>query len=175
MQRFPEAEVEGIDIDEAAVEQARENGVRAFVSSLQEWKKEDGYDLIVSNPPYFQNSLKNPDKGRELARHTDSLSYEELIDHSARLLREEGQLALILPADKESEMRQIAASKNLFLTHVTRVYSKESKPARRALMEFEKLKIKNYELKIIEDTLILEDEKGGRSKAYQELTKDFYL
>ena len=175
MQRFPEAEVEGIDIDEAAVEQAIENGVRAFVSSLQEWKKEGGYDLIVSNPPYFQNSLKNPDKGRELARHTDSLSYEELIDHSARLLREGGQLALILPADKESEMRQIAASKNLFLTHVTRVYSKESKPARRALMEFEKLKIKNYELKIKEDTLILEDEKGGRSKAYQELTKDFYL
>ena len=175
MQRFPEAEVEGIDIDEAAVEQARENGVQAFVSSLQEWKKEDGYDLIVSNPPYFQNSLKNPDKGRELARHTDSLSYEELIDHSARLLREGGQLALILPADKEAEMRQIAASKNLFLTHVTRVYSKESKPARRALMEFEKLKIKNYELKIKEDTLILEAEKGGRSTAYQELTKDFYL
>ena len=174
MQRFPEAEVEGIDIDEAAVEQARENGVQAFVSSLQEWQKEDGYDLIVSNPPFFQNSLKNPDKGRELARHTDSLSYEELIDHSARLLRETGQLALILPADKESEMRQIAASKNLFLTHVTRVYSKESKPARRALMEFEKLKIKNYELQIIEDTLVLEDEKGGRSKAYQELTKDFY-
>ena len=148
MQRFPEAEVEGIDIDEAAVEQARENGVQAYVSRLQEWKKEGGYDLIVSNPPYFQNSLKNPDKGRELARHTDSLSYEELIDHSARLLREGGQLALILPADKEAEMRQIAASKNLFLTHVTRVYSKESKPARRALLQFEKLKIQNYELKI---------------------------
>ena len=172
MQRFPEAEVEGIDIDEAAVEQARENGVRAFVSRLQEWKKEDGYDLIVSNPPYFQNSLKNPDKGRELARHTDSLSYEELIDHSARLLREGGQLALILPADKEAEMRQIAASKNLFLTHVTRVYSKESKPARRVLLAF------RYQISDIsrtEDTLILEDDKGGRSTAYQELTKDFYL
>ncbi len=172
MQRFPEAEVEGIDIDEAAVEQARENGVQAYVSRLQEWKKEGGYDLIVSNPPYFQNSLKNPDKGRELARHTDSLSYEELIDHSARLLREGGQLALILPADKEAEMRQIAASKNLFLTHVTRVYSKESKPARRVLLAF------RYQISDIsrtEDTLVLEDDKGGRSKAYQELTKDFYL
>lgn len=172
MQRFTEAEVEGIDIDEAAVEQAIENGVRAFVSSLQEWKKEGGYDLIVSNPPYFQNSLKNPDKGRELARHTDSLSYEELIDHSARLLREGGQLALILPADKEAEMRQIAASKNLFFTHVTRVYSKESKPARRVLLAF------RYQISDIsqtEDTLVLEDDKGGRSTAYQELTKDFYL
>ena len=172
MQRFPEAEVEGIDIDEAAVEQARENGVRAYVSRLQEWKKEGGYDLIVSNPPYFQNSLKNPDKGRELARHTDSLSYEELIDHSARLLREGGQLALILPADKEAEMRQIAASKNLFLTHVTRVYSKESKPARRVLLAF---RYQILDISRTEDTLVLEDDKGGRSKAYQELTKDFYL
>ena len=172
MQRFPEAEVEGIDIDEAAVEQARENGVRAYVSRLQEWKKEGGYDLIVSNPPYFQNSLKNPDKGRELARHTDSLSYEELIDHSARLLREGGQLALILPADKEAEMRQIAASKNLFLTHVTRVYSKEPKPARRVLLAF---RYQISDIRRTEDTLVLEDDKGGRSKAYQELTKDFYL
>ena len=83
MQRCPEAEVEGIDIDEAAVEQARENGVTAFCSSLQNWQ--GSYDLIVSNPPYFQNSLKNPDKSRQTARHTDTLRYDELIAHSARL------------------------------------------------------------------------------------------
>ena len=111
MQRCPEAEVEGIDIDEAAVAQAKENGVRAFQARLQDWKSDIGncYDLIVSNPPYFQNSLKNPDRGRELARHTDSLGYEELIAHSARLLKEEGQLALILPAEAEEEIRNLAA------------------------------------------------------------------
>ena len=173
MQRCPEAEVEGIDIDEAAVEQARENGVNAFVSSLQEWQ--GSYDLIVSNPPYFQNSLKNPDEGRKAARHTDTLSYAELIHHSARLLTERGQLALILPAEAENEIRQLAAVENLFLTHVTRVYSKENKKPKRVLLAFEKLKIKNYELKISEDTLILEDEKGGRSLPYQELCKEFYL
>ena len=173
MQRCPEAEVEGIDIDAAAVEQARENGVKAYCSSLQEWQ--GSYDLIVSNPPYFQNSLKNPDKGREMARHTDTLPFEELIKHSARLLREGGRLALILPADAETEIRQLAATENLFLTHATRVYSKENKKPKRVLLAFEKLKIKNYELKISEDTLVLEDEKGGRSAAYSELTKDFYL
>jgi len=97
MQRCPEAEVEGIDIDEAAVEQACENGVKAFCAKLQEWQ--GTYELIVSNPPYFQNSLKNPDEGRKTARHTDTLSYAELIYHSARLLKENGQLALILPAE----------------------------------------------------------------------------
>ena len=141
MQRCPEAEVEGIDIDEAAAEQARENGVKAYCAKLQEWQ--GTYDLIVSNPPYFQNSLKNPDKGRLTARHTDTLSYAELIHHSARLLNENGQLALILPAEAENEVRQLAAAENLFLTRVTRVYSKESKPARRVLLAFRKWTMDN--------------------------------
>ena len=174
MQRCPEAEVEGIDIDEAAVEQARENGVSAFQARLQEWRLEIGnyYDLIVSNPPYFQNSLKNPDAGRMTARHTDTLSYTDLIHHCARLLKEDGQLALILPADAEAEVRRLAAAERLSLTHVTHVYSKEGKPAKRVLLAF------SHQLSVIspiEDTLVLEDEKGGRSAAYSDLTRDFYL
>lgn len=174
MQRYPEAEVEGIDIDEAAVAQAKENGVRAFQARLQDWKSNIGdcYDLIVSNPPYFQNSLKNPDRGRELARHTDSLGYEELIAHSARLLKEEGQLALILPAEAEEEIRNLAARYSLFPTHITRVYSKETKPARRVILAFSR---KNSIVGLIEDSLVLEDEKGGRSAAYSKLCEEFYL
>ena len=189
-QRCPEAHIDAIDIDEAAVEQARENFEKAYphplperrgelcasCASLQEWNR-GPYDLIVSNPPYFQNSLKNPDEGRRTARHTDSLSYEELIRHSARLLAEDGQLALILPAEAETEIRELAAHYGLFCTRVTRVYSKENKPARRVLMEFER-GVTGYGLPVMgvqEDTLVLEDEKGGRSAAYSELTKDFYL
>ena len=172
MQRCTEAEVEGIDIDETAVEQARENGVKAFVSSLQEWQ--GTYDLVVSNPPYFQNSLKNPDKGRQTARHTDTLSYAELVKHSARLLKENGQLALILPAEAEAEVRQLAATEGLYLTRATRVYSKESKPVRRVLMAFSRdTGTPGY--RYTEDVLVLEDEKGGRSAAYSELCKEFYL
>ncbi len=182
MQRCPEAEVEGIDIDAAAVEQACENGVRAFQARLQDWKMseyhsdaidETKYDLIVSNPPYFQNSLKNPDKGREIARHTDTLSYAELIHHSARLLQEGGQLALILPADAENEIREIAARYSLYSTRATRVYSKETKPVRRVLLSFVMTTVRNDDMAT--DTLVLEDEKGGRSAAYSELCKEFYL
>ena len=172
MQRCPEVEVEGIDIDAAAVEQARENGVRAFQARLQDWQ--GSYDLIVSNPPFFQNSLKNPDKGREMARHTDTLSYEDLVKHSVRLLREGGRLALILPADAETEIREIASRYSLYCTRITRVYSKESKPARRVLLSFSRdTGIPGY--RDTEDSLVLEDEKGGRSAAYSELCRDFYL
>lgn len=174
MQRCPEAEVEGIDIDPSAVEQARENGVHAYLSRLQDWQG-GPYDLIVSNPPYFKNSLKNPNAGRQAARHTDSLSYEELIEHSARLLGDNGQLALILPADADEEVRQLAAAAGLHPTHSTRVFSKEGKPARRVLLCFAKLKSEDLILMIEEDSLVLEDEKGGRSAAYSKLCEEFYL
>ena len=179
-QRCPEAQIDAIDIDEAAVEQARENAqisnfkfqISNFVSRLQDWKPQTKYDLIVSNPPYFQNSLKNPDKGRELARHTDSLSYAELIHHSVRLLNENGLLALILPAEAETEIRALAQSAGLHLTRATRVYSKENKPPKRVLLAFS---IRPSAINPIEDTLVLEDEKGGRSAAYSELCREFYL
>ena len=188
-QRFPEASIDAIDIDEAAVEQARENfaaspwtdRLHAFHARLQDWQNHPlqitnyKYDLIVSNPPYFRNSLKNPDKGRQTARHTDTLSYAELLRHSARLLTEKGLLALVLPAEAEQEVRGLAAAELLSLTHLTRVYSKESKPARRVLLEFEKSTSRDTDISITEDSLVLENEIGGRSAAYQELTKDFYL
>ena len=85
-----------------------------------------------------------------------------------------GQLALILPAEAENEVRQLAAAENLFLTRVTRVYSKESKPARRVLMAFSR-DTGITECRYIEDILVLEDEKGGRSLPYHELCREFYL
>ncbi len=182
-QRCPKAQIDAIDIDEAAIKQAKENFEQSvfshqcsvFRSSLQDWKPKTKYDLIVSNPPYFQNSLKNPDKGRELARHTDSLSYEDLIQHCARLLAADGQLAIILPAEAEQEIRQTAERYSLYCTHVTRVYSKETKPARRVLMAFEITRSRDHVVTPKTDTLVLENEKGGRSAAYSELCKEFYL
>jgi tRNA1Val (adenine37-N6)-methyltransferase len=192
MQRCPEAEVEGIDIDEAAVEQACENGVKAYCSSLQEWQivnpksqianrkssivnrkssNRKSYDLVVSNPPYFRNSLKNPDAGRQLARHTDSLSYEELFLHSRRLLAPNGQLALILPAEAEADVILLAAQHSLYCTRMTRVYGRAGKAAKRILLLFGPEKTNAPET----DTLVLESADGGRSPQYSALAQEFYL
>ncbi len=191
-QRCPSARIDAIDIDVEAVAQAQENFLHspwsdhlaAYHSSLQDWSIPDHqspitnqttYSLIVSNPPYFRNSLKNPDKGREQARHTDSLSYEELIARSADLLATDGQLALILPAETEKEICQLAQAQSLALTRITRVFSKVSKPARRVLLCFAKLPTTSHQSPILEDSLVLEDDHGGRSDAYRLLTQDFYL
>lgn len=182
-QHFSEAHIDAIDIDRKAAEQAKENfdaspwGERLHIADckLQEWKPEYRYDLIVSNPPFFQNSLKNPDIGRKQARHTDMLSFDELVRHSERLINENGWLALILPADAETEVRNLAKDAGFIPTHITHVFSKEGKPQRRVLLLWETSKSRNTEKTTQEDSLILEDDKGGRSIQYSELTKDFYL
>ena len=181
-QRIEGAQIMAIDIDAGAVEQAKYNfGVSPWADrlechqqALQELEGEGIYDLIVSNPPYFQDSLKNPDSQRAMARHTDTLSYEELLKHSARLLTQEGIIALVLPIEAEQQIITLAQSLGLYPTHITHVYPKPGKAAKRLLIAFSPSPIA-YSLSPIAYSLTLESETAPRSEAYIELTKEFYL
>lgn len=171
--------IDAIDIDADAVAQAQDNFalspwgnmMYAHHSTLQDWQAE-GYELIVSNPPYFQASLKNPNQQRATARHTDSLSYEELIAHSARLLNNTGVLALILPIEAESEIQTLAEHNQLYPTHITHIHSKPNKPAKRLLIALSRQKQSEEPLT---RTFYIESESTPRSQEYQDLTRDFYL
>ena len=183
-QRLPEAKITAIDIDAGAVEQAAYNfGMSPWADrlncqqiSLQDLEGEGVYDLIVSNPPYFQDSLKNPDSQRAMARHTDTLSYDELLKHSARLLTTEGILALVLPIEAEQQIIALAQPLGLYPIHITHVYPKPGKAAKRLLIA-----LQAYPRPLPEgkgekrDELTLESETAPRSEAYIELTKEFYL
>lgn len=193
-QKNPSAQIDAIDIDAAAVEQAKENfeaspwkeNLHAYCSKLQDWKS-DLYDLLVCNPPYFNNSLKNPDEGRQLARHTDSLSYEELIVHSTRLLKPGGELVVILPADSMDAMVEVSDKLSLPWIHSRqeryvlscysygKIITKPGKPAKRAIMFFRM--VNGQELPKVRYTgdVILENENGERSEDYKLLAKDYYL
>ena len=170
----------GIDIDRDAVEQSRINfqqspwadSLTGQACRLQDMPAEQAFDLIVSNPPYFQDSLKNPNAQRATARHTDTLSYTELIAHSARLLQEDGILALVLPIEAEQEILTLAADHGLHPTHITYVHSKPGKPAKRLLIALSPISNTQYP---IADTMYIESENAPRSDEYKELTKDFYL
>lgn len=181
-QRMPEAKITAIDIDNGAVEQANYNFQQSpwaerldcQQTALQDLAGEGIYDLIVSNPPYFQDSLKNPDSQRSIARHTDTLSYEELLTHSARLLTHNGTLALVLPIEAEQSIIALAQTHNLYPTHITHVYPKPGKAAKRLLIAFSLLAIANSPSPIA-NSLTLESETSPRSEEYKELTKEFYL
>lgn len=172
-------EIVAIDIDANAVEQSQinfqqspwKNQLHSRLCALQDLHNDVAFDLIVSNPPYFQSSLKNPDNARATARHTDSLSYRELISHSARLLAEDGSLSLVLPAEGEQEIMALAKEYYLYPTHITHVYSKPGKSIKRILITFSKTDVAAPNT----SEFYIESETSPRSEEYQALTKDFYL
>ena len=180
-QRCPKADIDAIDIDCAAIEQARENfsaspwsgRLLARCISLQSFAKETDkrYELIVSNPPYFVDSLKNPDVRRQAARHTDTLDYSDLVYCASKLLSTSGTLALILPAEAREKMMYYAGESGLNVRQMTNVYSKPGKPVKRVLMSLSKGDAAKY----TESDLYIESEDSPRSEAYSSLTEEFYL
>lgn len=129
------------------------------------------YELIVCNPPFFINSFKPEQNERLVARHTDILSREELVNGANQLLRDSGKFAIIIPAQEKDEFIQLALQNNLFCERLTYVQSLPDKPAHRVLMEFVK---KNTNC-LTNTISIEENERHQYSKEYKELTKDYYL
>ncbi|MCF8371948.1 MAG: methyltransferase [Bacteroidales bacterium] len=180
-QRFPTATIHAIDIDPDSVSQAVENFERspwpdrlsAHLISFQELASEGKmkFDHIVSNPPYFKNSLHAPDFKRTMARHDSSLSFGEIIRGSVSILKPQGKLSLIVPFEAVPEVLDLSTACGLFCTRQLLVKPNPTKGVIRALLEigFSNLKTKT-------DTLVIEEEKRHNySQAYKELTNGFYL
>ena len=104
--------------------------------SLQEFRSEEQYDLIFSNPPYFDESLRNPDPRESRARHTESLSYREVLAFAREHLAPQGRVCLILPAETETAVRRCAAGFDLNSARVVRIRTTSKKAPRRIVVEF---------------------------------------
>ena len=143
-QRFPAANVTAVEINSAACEQACYNFVAAPFSdrltlarsAVQVFRPRDQYDLVVCNPPWFQRSFKSPDAARTMARHSDSLSLEELGTHASRLLSPGGVLDVILPVAHALTFTAIATSNDLHCHRVCEVRPTPTSRPKRRLLEF---------------------------------------
>jgi tRNA1Val (adenine37-N6)-methyltransferase len=176
------AHIDAIDIDELACIQAAQNvseskffgRVEVMHTSLQQYVKnaQKKYDLIITNPPYFEQSLKSSDEQRSCARHADVLPFDELIDGVVKLLDGKGKFCLILPTLEAEKFRVLAQKKGLFLSKLLRVKSKENNHSeKRCLMQFE-----FTPTEFSEQTIAIEKEERHQYTAeYIELTRDYYL
>ena len=180
-QRYPEALVTAIDIDEGAVRQAQENvaqspfaeRVEVLRETVQEFDGVNGsngsngvcgYDAIVSNPPFFIDSLAAPDEQRNMARHTQTLTYAELMQAAYRLLADDGELSVVVPFDYRQRMEDEACFVGFFPSRVCAVKTTERKPAKRYLLAFRK-----HPCPCQKEQLTI------GSEDYQALTSAFYL
>lgn len=176
-QRESSSEIVAVDIDSPSIEEASVNFAQSpwsdRLSAVRcDFRTMDGsFDMIVSNPPYFVDSLKSANARRNDARHTDSLSQDELISGVVRMLAPAGLFAAVLPYDEGRQFVMKAESAGLKLSRRCAVSTKEGKAPSRLLLEFS-LVCDNAP---VEEKLSIHGSDGGWSEGYISLTRDFYL
>lgn len=174
------AVIHAIEVDKRAADQAETNvenspwsdRVKVLQQSYQDFQyKAKQYDLIVSNPPFFTDSLLPDGESRSIARHNLTLKIEDLVKGAAEQLTSNGKLAIIYPFREFYQVVEYALKKSMYLIRRTDVFPTPDKPVKRVLAEF------SFQHKPIEyNELIIEEQGRHRySHGYKSLTTDFYL
>lgn len=182
-QRYPEADITAIDIVNDCCRQTRQNAdnspwgerIATVNKSLQDFVAENEgklqFDAIVSNPPFFVDSMKNPDSFRTLARHTDSLPFSSLARGVSKLLTDDGVFSVMLTEECYKQFTEEAWFSGLYLMEDLLLKPKATKPVKRHLMLFGK----NRNVVPVIDTKILQNADGTKSDWYKKFADDFYL
>ncbi len=182
-QRFPQADVLAVDIDSSACGQARENaGASPFAGrievrcgAVQHLAGDDAmrgrFDSVVSNPPFFDNALKAKGEARIMARHTDTLPFDQLFAAVRRLLAPHGTFSAIIPFDYRAKFEAEAALAGFCVARMCAIRTTPRKQSRRFLISFQ---VERPEMVELEEQ-VLELQPGVRSEWYASITRDFYL
>lgn len=180
-QRSNAEQIDAVEIDEYAYEQATENFENSpwsdrlfcFHAGLDELieEPEDEYDLIISNPPFYTENYKTEDTQRDLARFEDAMPFEMLVEAADLLLSENGIFSVIIPFKEEENFLALAKEFELYPMKITRVKGTPTSEIKRSLLAF-----KRFETLVIEiDELVIETDRHVYTAEYIALTKDFYL
>lgn len=176
-QRCPTAVIDAVEIDADAAEQASENFADSVFSDRLSVIHADvnnlnsaPYDFIVSNPPYFVDSLLAPDRQRTLARHTVTLTYDRLAYSVSRLLSSDGRCSIIIPSDTVLSLEQAFAQCGLHVIGRTLVKPNAQKPPKRVVVTFCRVS-----LPVKESVLVMDDAPRKRTPQFDALVREFYL
>ncbi len=173
--------IDAIDINPVAVELAAYNfskcdwkeRLHAFHTDLSCFadNKKNIYYRIVSNPPFFSNSLKSPHQLKNQAKHNDILTLETLCKSAFQLLLPNGLFYIILPPEEAKNFIKISTSQKLYLQSIIYIKSVEYKRVFRNILIFSKFNNFNCE----EKTIVIQQKNGNYTAEYKALTKDFFL
>lgn len=177
-QRFSEAIIDAIELDEDAYVQAKENALNSiffnkitiYHTALQNYQPSFKYDLIVSNPPFFVVNDRIDFNARKQARQQETLTFDELLEKSSLLLNDKGRAAFIIPFDLEKDFIEIGEKYKLYPSKILNIRGNQNVAFKRSIIElsFEKLTPETEEL-------VIEEDRHQYTEEYIHLTKDFYL
>jgi tRNA1Val (adenine37-N6)-methyltransferase len=174
-QKYPSAEIVAVDIDPLAANRANENfransiGVNCYAErhDIRDYVSNEQFDLIISNPPYFENALKSSSEQKAIARHTDTLPLNLLFERVSELLSEDGAFSIILPAETMKRFIESPIA-GLFPYRIFLIYGKADHLNRMAVLFTKK------SCTPITSSIVVRDSSGNYSPAYKQLTIDFH-
>jgi tRNA1Val (adenine37-N6)-methyltransferase len=179
-QRFVDAQIDAVEIDPLAAETANQNftntpfadRLNLFPTSFEDFFNrypDKKYDLIISNPPFYINSLKSPQKGKQLAKHADKTFFDDLINVFPSHLTVKGECYFILPPDTSELVKRLVAEQSMCIKSITEIYSyPDSEPHREILT----IAIGKAEVQVSQ--FIIYDAPNVYSARYSEALKDFF-
>jgi tRNA1Val (adenine37-N6)-methyltransferase len=176
----PKVLIDGLEIHEITSERASanfentawRNRMSVQNTSLQKMIQtiDNQYSIIVSNPPFFGESVVSADETRRLGRYSGTLTQQDLLHGVKKLLTPKGRFSLILPEKEGRQFCELSTCQGLYFNRITEIFSKKGKPVERLLIEFSR---NPRPFKLSKLTIL--DEKNDFTTEYRNLTQDFYL
>lgn len=182
-QRFPSVTIDAVEIDPNAYAQACENAkespfasrIQVYQSPIQSFEVGQSYDAIITNPPFFQQSLRSPDQQVNHAKHDTGLTFEVLLQHIMRLLKPTGHWHVLLPVYESEQLELLALEKGWYPVHKTYLSHSPIKQPNRRFTTFAKNTVVLQE-NCTQNRLNIFDESGKKyNESFVLLLKDFYL
>lgn len=183
LSEYGEFFINAVEIDKASADEAENNFIDSPWSKFLQIHKNsfvdfvksnnEKFDLIITNPPYFINSLKSDSLRKRVARHSDfTLSQADIAFYSSEIISQGGKLVIILPFEESEKFENTALGFGLFLNKRCYIKTTATKSPKRVLAEYSKLNVGP----VIEEELVIQDEfSGDFTEAYKNLTKEYYL
>lgn len=175
--------IDAVEIDEAAAQQATENSaaspwkerVNVIHSDIKNYypANEGKYDLVVCNPPFYENELASPDAKKNKAHHDSSLLLEETVQTIRHSLKPGGQFFLLLPYKRLADIKGLSENAGLTITHTVLVKQTPSHSYFRVMISGT---LQNETPFTINSTeLTIKDAEGNYSPEFIALLKEYYL
>lgn len=177
--------IDGVELDDKAALQATENVqqspwpslIHIYHDNIEDFvqKTAKKYDLIVSNPPYFEPAIACRNDVREQARYTKTLTHENLLNYAQLLLAEEGRFCVVLPYFIGEQFIKLANQKRWDTIKRINIKDSEDKPYHRILLAFKRKNSNNVAVATEVEELVIRNKEGHYTDQFQSLVTDFYL